>query len=203
MNPRQLSRAMLSAMPLAFGITTGLAVAMQAESAASTAPVAAATSAPMPRPNICGPDYRRRRSADVDAICASGRRWIEVFRAGDIDGLMRLYMPNAQVALHGQPKLLGLGAIRAYFAPALAARPDVAFLLDVEDIQVQGDVAWLISRYWYTSIGKGGSRHQDAGRSLLIYRRDRSKVASGEWKIQVDIDQGSPDIAFPAPSQAR
>jgi uncharacterized protein (TIGR02246 family) len=154
------------------------------------------------RPNVCAPGLASRRSADVEAICAQGRAWIRAFKAGDIDGLMALYRPDAQVALHGQRKLDGIAAIRAYFAPALAARPDVQFLLDVEDIQVQGDVAWLVSGYWYTSIAGDGKRYEDAGRSLLIYRRDRSGGRIGAWQIQVDIDQATPDVSFPPPPAA-
>jgi uncharacterized protein (TIGR02246 family) len=153
--------------------------------------------------NVCGPDHRAARSADVEALCERSRRWIAVFKSGDIDGLMRLYTPDAQVALHGQPKLTGLAAIRAFFTPVLAARPKVEFLLDVEDIQVQGDFAWLVSGYWYTSDSGDGKPYRDAGRSLLIYQRDRSVRPGGEWKIRVDIDQGTPDVAFPPPLRAR
>jgi uncharacterized protein (TIGR02246 family) len=164
--------------------------------------VAAEPAASPARPNVCAPGQASRRSADVEAICAQGRAWIRSFKAGDIDGLMALYRPDAQVALHGQRKLDGVGAIRAFFAPALAARPDVQFLLDVEDIQVQGDVAWLVSGYWYTSIGRDGKRYEDAGRSLLVYRRDRSRGRAAEWQIQVDIDQATPDVTFPPPPAA-
>jgi uncharacterized protein (TIGR02246 family) len=179
--------------------------------AATGAAVEASAPAPAPAPaiatrtaraSVCSPTPAARRSADIEAICAQGRAWIRAFKGGDIDGLMRLYMPDAQVALHGQRKLDGLAAIRAFFAPALAARPDVQFLLDVEDIQVQGDVAWLVSGYWYTSVGRDGQRYEDAGRSLLIYRRDRSGGGAGEWKIQVDLDQATPDVTFPPPPGA-
>ena len=43
----------------------------------------------------------------------------EAIGRGDIDALMQLYMPDAVVALHDQPKLKGLDAIRAYFAPRI------------------------------------------------------------------------------------
>ena len=153
--------------------------------------------------NICAAAVRSARQRDVAAICQHGREWISAFTSGDIDRLMSLYTPDAQVALHGQHKLRGKESIRAFFAPALAARPKVQFLLQVEDIRVHGDVAYLISKYWYTSDSQDGKRYQDAGRSLLIYRRHRSGQRVGAWKIQVDIDQASPDVAFPAPASAR
>jgi len=170
---------------------------------AATGPAFAATPAGKPRTSVCAPQASAARSADVQAICAQARRWIEVFEAGDIEGLMTFYMPDAEVALHGQPKLVGAAAIRAFFAPVLAARPKVDFRLDVEQVRVDGDSAWLMSRYWYVSEPRdGGASYTDAGRSLLVYRRDRGASPDGEWKILVDIDQGTPDVTFPIPPGA-
>ena len=173
---------------------TGLAVPA---SAADTA------SQPDREPNICLSPPTGPSARDIRLICEHGREWIRAFKAGDINALMALYRPDAQVALHGQPKLIGIEAIRAYFAPTLAAKPQVEFLLHVEDIRVQGDFAYLISRYWFTAAGTDGKPFQDAGRSLLIYRRDSGNRRSAGWKIQVDIDQASPDVSFPVPPSAR
>ena len=144
------------------------------------------------------------QSADVAAICENGRLWIVAFKAGSIDQLMALYRPDAQVALHGQSKLIGREAVRAYFAPTLAAHSPVEFLLDVEDVRVYGNVAYLISRYCYSSQTGDGRAFQDAGRSLSIYRRDAHGASGrpGPWQIQVDIDQATPDVAFPPPPTA-
>jgi uncharacterized protein (TIGR02246 family) len=205
MKRRSMTPGLLRALALLAVTTAVSAQGSTVTVAATDAAVAASAAAPAPRTaraNVCAPASAARRSADVEAICAQGRAWIRAFKGGDIDGLMGLYMPDAQVALHGQRKLDGLAAIRAFFAPALAARPDVQFLLDVEDIQVQGDVAWLVSGYWYTSVSRDGPRYEDAGRSLLVYRRDRGRGGAGEWKIQVDIDQATPDVTFPPPAGA-
>jgi len=140
-----------------------------------------------------------RPSDDEAAIRAAAREWIVHFEAGDLDGLMALYMPDARVALHGQSMRVGKGAIAAGFAPALAAKPAVEFLLDIEEIQVSGGHAFLMSKYWYTSHGGGMPDLRDAGRSLLEYQRD----TAGQWKILVDIDQATPDVAFPPPPTAR
>jgi ketosteroid isomerase-like protein len=94
---------------------------------------------------------------------------------------------------------VGVAAIRAGFAPALAAKPDVRFLLDIEDIRVDGDHAFLISKYWYESHGGGLPDIWDAGRSLIEYQRDDD----GRWKILVDIDQATPDVTFPPSPDAR
>jgi len=131
----------------------------------------------------------------ADVIKAAAREWIVAFKAGDIDALMKLYTPDAFVALHGQPAMRGKAAIRDYFAPKLGTA-EVEFVLDFEEIQVHGDVAHLVSKYWYLSVPEGGGEPlRDAGRSALIYK----KAPDGSWLIYLDIDQQTPDVSFPAP----
>lgn len=130
---------------------------------------------------------------DVAQLEAAADQWIVAFKAGDIDALMALYMPDAFVALHGQPAMRGRDAIRAYFEPKMGTA-EVEFLLDYEQIEVHGDVAHLVSKYWYTGTPlDGGEAYRDAGRSALIYKRD----TDGRWKIYLDIDQATPDVSFP------
>jgi len=75
---------------------------------------------------------------------------------------------------------------------------EVEFLLEYEQIEVHGDVAHLVSKYWYTAAPKdGGEAYRDAGRSALIYKRD----ADGRWKIYLDLDQATPDVSFPPPAR--
>ena len=142
-------------------------------------------------PALAGPDE--------DAIRASARDWIARFKAGDIEGLMRHYRPDSQVALHGQPKLDGSAAIRAYFTPRLAAKPDVDFLLEDELLEVRGDRAVAMSKYWFTLRPPGKAPVFDAGRSVLVYQRG----TDGRWQIRLDIDQASPDVGFPPPPTAK
>jgi uncharacterized protein (TIGR02246 family) len=152
--------------------------------------MACATAAAEPPP---GAGSARERSA----IEAAARAWIAAFEAGDLEALMRLYEPDAFVALHGQPALRGIEAIRNYFAPRVG-RGKVRFLLDIERIEVNGRMAHLISGYWFTLELPDRPLYQDAGRSLLIYKKTRS----GAWRIYVDIDQGTPDVSFPPPPAA-
>jgi uncharacterized protein (TIGR02246 family) len=165
--------------------------ALQLMSAALLAAPALA-SAPAAPPPGAGPLRDRR------AIEQAARAWIRAFKGGDLDALMALYEPDAYVALHGQPVLRGIAAIRDYFAPRVG-RGQVEFLLDIERIDVHGRFAHLISGYWFTLDLPGQPRYEDAGRSLLIYRR----ASRGQWRIHVDIDQDTPDIVFPPPPSAR
>ncbi len=144
-----------------------------------------------------GLSWSAARADDRADIEAAAEQWIVAFKSGDIDALMRLYMPDALVALHNQSALRGVDAIRAYFAPAMGIA-EVEFRLEIEEIEVHGDTAHLVSKYWYTSAPRdGGETYRDAGRSALIYKRD----TDGRWKIYLDIDQATPDVSFPAPPQ--
>lgn len=136
--------------------------------------------------------------ADEAAIRAHGREWVRAFKAGDIEALMRLYTPDAEVALHGKPKLKGIAAIRGYFTPLLKSPPKADFLLAEESLVVSGDQAFFLSKYWFTLHTPKGDI-PDAGRSLIVYQKGKD----GVWRLRVDIDQAAPDVTFPAPPEAQ
>lgn len=127
---------------------------------------------------------------DIAAIRQAADTWIEFYSAGDLDRMMTLYMPDALVALHGQPAMRGIDTIRAFFQPGMG-KSEVDFKIDISEIQIHGDTAHLVSKYWFTAVSKAdGSVYKDAGRSVLIYKRD----TDGKWKIYLDIDQATPDV---------
>lgn len=137
-------------------------------------------------------DITAGEQEDIAAVRHAAEQWITLYTAGDLDGLMSLYAPDAIVALHGKPALRGVQQIRDFFAPSLG-RSRVNFEIDIEEIQIHGDAAHLLSRYYLTADPlSGGETYKDAGRSLLIYKRD----ANNEWKLYLDIDQATPDAAF-------
>lgn len=129
---------------------------------------------------------------DIAAVRGSADLWIKYYEADDLDQLMTLYTPDAFVALHGKKSLKGIEQIRAFFEPGMG-QSETNFELDVEEIQIHGDTAHLLSKYWLTAISKNdGSIYRDAGRSLLIYKRDQNN----QWKIYLDIDQATPDVTW-------
>ena len=131
-------------------------------------------------------------AADIAAIEQAARQWIELYTAGDLDRLMTLYTEDAIVALHGRPALRGVEQIRNFFAPGMG-KSRVTFEIDIEEIQVHGDTAHLLSKYYLTAEpADGGEVYRDAGRSLIIYKRN----ADNEWKLYLDIDQATPDVQF-------
>lgn len=150
--------------------------------------------------DLCAARNLAQLDSESRSICEHGAEWIKRFKDRDLDALMKLYVEDAVVALHGQKMLEGRDSVKNYFAKSMAAVKSVEFELAVERIEIHGDVAHLLSKYWFTSTQPDGRVIQDAGRSLLIYKKDRSEKGPGRWKIAFDIDQNSPDIRFPAPS---
>ena len=128
-------------------------------------------------------------------IAAEGGKWARYYEQEDLEGLMTLYVDDAIVALHGQPALFGIVAIRDYFASRIG-KADSVFELEYELRETHGEIAYIISKYWLKATDKEtGNTYLDAGRSLLVYKKQ-----NGRWKIAADIDQSTPDVSWPAPS---
>ena len=128
-------------------------------------------------------------------IAAEGGKWARYYEQEDLEGLMTLYVDDAIVALHGQPALFGIAAIRDYFSNRIG-KADSVFELEYELRETHGEIAYIISKYWLKATDKEtGNTYLDAGRSLLVYKKQ-----NGRWKIAADIDQATPDVSWPAPS---
>jgi uncharacterized protein (TIGR02246 family) len=124
-----------------------------------------------------------------------GGKWIEHYLDNDLDGLMALYTEDATVMLHGKPAMQGKPAIQEFFAASMGTA-EVTFEIDLEQAEVHGDMAYLISKYWMSIKPHGEEQtFYDVGRSLLIYKKNDQ----GEWKIHADIDQATPDVSWPPP----
>jgi len=127
---------------------------------------------------------------EVQRVRLAAEQWKKYYEADDYDGLMTLYTDSPRVYLHGQPGLVGMQAVRDYFKPRVGTAK-ATFELDYETIEVYGDLAVLVSKYWLTLKTKDSKTPiRDQGRSMLIYKKD----LNGEWKIAFDIDQSSPDV---------
>ncbi len=127
---------------------------------------------------------------------AEGSAWAAFYEAGDLDGLMTLYMDDVVVALHGQPALFGKAAVREYFSSRIG-KSAAKFELEYEVTQTHGNIAYLISKYWLRAVNnETGAVYKEAGRSMLVYKKDIDQ----RWKIAADIDQVTPDVSWPSPA---
>ncbi len=136
-------------------------------------------------------------AADEAAINAIGDLWIQAYQAGDYDAIIDLYTEDAWIMARGRPKLEGRAAIGRSFG-GLAAGRDVDIDIVVEELELMGDWAWLVSEFTvtYGPAQDPSAQVQETARSLLIYKRG----ADGKWRIHRDMDSPAPDVDMQPPS---
>lgn len=126
--------------------------------------------------------------ADQDAIAAVSERWVEAFRARDVDGLLSLYTVDARVMSQDKPGLVGKAEIRQSFAELLGGQTLPAINFEIEEIGLMGDFAW--ASVLAAIVGTDADAVEPyLSRTFIVYRRD----VDGAWRIFRDIDHATPD----------
>jgi uncharacterized protein (TIGR02246 family) len=100
--------------------------------------------------------------------------------AGDLDGLVALYEPEA--VFEAQPGVLARdhAAIRAALEQLLALRPTIT--ADVAQVLTSGDIALVVNEWSLTGTAPGGGEVRQGGRSADVVRRQ----PDGRWLVVVD-----------------
>ena len=129
----------------------------------------------------------KQKSADIDEIKSLGKQWVELYKSSNIEKFMDQYTQNALVALNSKPAMHGKEAIKAYFETRIGDE-DVDMRLEYEKISYNQNMAVVVAKF-YLDIPVNEQKRTISGRSLIVYR----KSASGQWLIEVDIDQNTPD----------
>ena len=145
----------------------------------------------------CGEAQRPIAAADEErAIAMVSERWVEAFRAGDLDELLSLYTDDARIMSQGQQRRIGKAEIRAMFAELLRSDITPAINFEIEELGLLGeDYAW--ASVLAAIQGAGPESATDAAyfsRTFIVYKKD----ANGAWRIFRDIDHATPD-AMPVP----
>lgn len=96
-----------------------------------------------------------------------GRLFVERVNAGDLDGLVALYEPDAVFAFPPGERQVGHEAIRAALAPVLAARPQLAPGVPAPAL-VQGDLALTSTRLESGAVTAEVARRQPDGTWLWV-----------------------------------
>lgn len=133
----------------------------------------AAVKRPTPRGRVAaGPAIRQLDRAFVKAVAArDARALVTAFYAADAV----LMPPNA-------PAVKGRAGIQAFLQGLMDA--GVAnFTLKTSRIESAGDLAYGRGAYRFSMPGADGSMGGDAGKSIVIYRRQRD----GSWKAVADM----------------
>lgn len=111
------------------------------------------------------------------------RLWSEYFVAGDLDGLMSLYEPDATLAAQPGASVTGRMAIREVLAAFVAVRR--RFEIEIGRALVSGDVALLASS-WKLEGEQRGEPYQTTGRTADVVRRQ----PDGSWLYVIDSPFG-------------
>jgi uncharacterized protein (TIGR02246 family) len=106
--------------------------------------------------------------------------------AGDVDGLMALYEPDAVFEPQLGTVLRGDDAIRAALTAFAAMRPTIEYTGEADCVIVD-DIAIVANTWTVTGRLPDGGTHREAGLSADVLRRQ----PDGSWLILIDQPRGS------------
>lgn len=117
--------------------------------------------------------------ADVDRLFA------EALSAGDIDGALSMYEPDAVYIDGTGHESRGHPEIRAALAELVAMQAT----LDCYEVDTaeNGDLAVLRARWVFTGTNPDGSTFERRGRSIEVVRRQ----PDGTWLFTIDLPNGA------------
>jgi uncharacterized protein (TIGR02246 family) len=116
------------------------------------------------------------------------RLWAEAFSAGDLEGLVALYEPDAIVMPQPGQIVSGHAAIREALGGFLALKPK--FDLRFQKALEAGDLALLFSRWTLSGTGPDGAELSLSGQTSDVVRRQ----PDGSWLFVIDNPFGGQGI---------
>ena len=107
--------------------------------------------------------------------------------AGDLDGLIELYEPDAVFQPELGAKVEGHDELRASLPEFLAIQPEISYTRE-PDVLIVGDTA-LVTNFWeMTGTAPDGSTVREGGISADVCRRR----SDGSWGVLIDQPRGEP-----------
>ena len=123
---------------------------------------------------LCLGPEAARADQSLDEAQAAANAWDEVYNAGDMDRLSKLYAADAIVVTKGQPQS-GTGI--ATFFSGLKAKGWDDHKVTVKSAQPKGDLLIATGRWAMSGPGEGGARKTFEGNWVnVLERRD------GAWR---------------------
>lgn len=153
---------------------------------ATAVSLAACTVAPLERTNAMTQSLETERAA----VLASGDRWLAYYQAGEIDKMRDLYEDDALVHPHGSPRLNGADETIDFFKRNQRSNSKVTLRSEPEDLVIEGDKAFLVTKFAMRITSPDGKTKDTSGRTFLVYR----KGADGMWRVWRDMDNYAPDV---------
>ena len=118
--------------------------------------------------------------ADITAIQAASDKWVATYNANDWEALGQLFAEDASMMPPNSPAVVGRDAIAAWEAEYEAGF-QIAF--DVQEIEGEGDIAYVRGRSCVFIPLETGGYGIDVGKYLEIRKRDET----GKWLIVSDV----------------
>jgi uncharacterized protein (TIGR02246 family) len=122
----------------------------------------------------------RRSPAAAATIRQTGNDWADNWNSGDLEKVVAIYAPDAVYLPPHHEAVHGRNAIREYLrGPRSHGVSDLAF--DVTYIKQSGDVAWDVGTYRMGVPQTDGTKREDHGKYLTVWKR-----AGTKWLITAD-----------------
>jgi len=134
-----------------------------------------------------------RTASAAATIRQIGNEWAQNWNAGDLEKVVAVYAPDAVYLPPHHEAVHGRDAIRGYLqGPRSHGVSDLAF--DVTYIKQSGDVAWDVGTYRMSVPQNDGSRHEDHGKYLTVWKRAGTKwlIAADAWSSDLPSGQALP-----------
>jgi ketosteroid isomerase-like protein len=119
-----------------------------------------------------------------DAVLAAERDSMAAANSRDAARISALYRDDAVMILPNRPPIAAKDAVRAWI-DGLAQNREIAFRYENLEAGAsqQGDLGYTLSRYELTIIRPDGSRFEESGRWVQIWKR----AGAAGWKLKVEI----------------
>jgi len=115
------------------------------------------------------------------AIASMNRDFMAAVAAGNVDGMMTIYAPDAVLMPPNAPPQNGVDAIRKFWSGFLT-NGSVSLALHDDRVVQSCDQAAEIGHYEVTITAKGGAPIQDTGKFMLTWKR-----TNGQWRAIADM----------------
>lgn len=123
---------------------------------------------------------------EIDAILAVFAEWGKARAAGDVEGVVAIYHPEARIMTRDKAEFVGHKGVREFYSQNYAVKSDRKLYSSMSELRVFGDAAFVIGKFLAIDLSKNV---EDPGYYLIVVRKDKS----GAWRIYRDIDTPSPD----------
>lgn len=110
------------------------------------------------------------------------KRWLELIRTGNAEGVAELYVENGALMPPNAPIAVGRSAIAEGWR-SMMAMPGFGLTFEPEEIVVSaaGDMAYDRGTYRFTAAPASGPI-SDVGKYLVVWRN-----VGGQWQVAADI----------------